>query len=67
MRPDEPLACILLRESALNVLEVVVSGEVEWVATGHVVVYEGVVLDNSELLSRVKLLSRCVSIKVFVR
>ena len=66
VRPDEPLASVLLGQGALHVLQVVVSGQVQGVAAGHVVVDQRVVLDDAELLGGVELSAGLVAEVLFV-
>jgi hypothetical protein len=54
VRPDEPLRrTVLLGQGALDVLQVIVSRQVQRVARRHVVIEQAVVLDQTELLLRV--------------
>lgn len=61
MRPDEPLTPIFLGQGALNILQVVVCGQVQGVAAGHIVVDQGVVLNDAEFLSWIELGSGLIS------
>lgn len=65
---DEPfLGRVFGWKGPLDVFLVVISGEIERVGGGHVIVEEGVVLNDTETLRRVIVVTLRVTVELLVR